>query len=58
MDAYLIDDGTLDTVVGIGNKVYRYNFDDGDENQSYDDFVEWALVDAIEQYQEELEEVK
>lgn len=61
--AELIDDGTLDTVIQVNEKTYRYNFDggdfdDGDNVQTYDDFVEWCLKDAEEQYQDELNEVK
>lgn len=48
--AELRDDGTLDTVIQVGNKTYRYSFDGGDGSQTYDDFIEWALVDAEEQY--------
>ena len=51
--ADLIDDGTLDTVIQVAEKTYRYNFDGEDETQTYDDFVEWALNDAEEQYLDE-----
>ena len=49
--AELRDDGTLDTVIQVAEKTYRYNFDGVDETQTYDDFVEWALTDAEEQYE-------
>jgi len=55
----IIDDGTLDTVIKINDRVYRYNFDyniDNDsEPQSYEDFVNWAMNDAKEMYLEEIE---
>ncbi len=50
-EVILIDDGTLDTVISVDGVEYRYNYDpnpDGDE--SYDDFVEWAIKDAIEHH--------
>jgi len=54
--AELRDDGTLDTVIQVEDKTYRYNFDGGEGLQTYDDFVEWALTDAEEQYQIDLME--
>ena len=55
--AELRDDGTLDTVIQVGDKTYRYNYDgepglnDEEGAQSYDEFIEWALTDAEEQYE-------
>ena len=54
--AILIDDGTLDTVIQVKNKTYRYNFDGGDGLQTYNEFVEWATIDAKEQYETDLME--
>jgi hypothetical protein len=62
MKPYLIDDGTLDTVIGIGTKVYRYHYDytepvesEEDGEKLYNEFIIWALDDANEQYEEEKE---
>ena len=49
----LIDDGTLDTVLQIEDRFYRYNIDDTDEDLTYDQFLEWAMNEAREQYAEE-----
>lgn len=52
----LIDDGTMDTVISVNGKQYRYNMD---ENWSdYQDFFNWACDDAIEQYEMDCEEGK
>jgi hypothetical protein len=51
----LIDDGTFDTVVSVDGREYRYNWDpDPDSDESYDDFVEWAMGDAVEQHEQAL----
>jgi hypothetical protein len=43
----LADDGTLDTVLACEcGREFRYNFDGGDDGQTYDEFVEWAIADA------------
>lgn len=49
--AELRDDGTLDTVIQVAEKTYRYNFDGDGVIETYDDFIEWALTDAEEQYE-------
>lgn len=47
----LIDDGTLDTVVSVDGVEYRYNWDP-DSDESYEDFVAWAMRDAVQQHEE------
>ena len=54
----LIDDGTLDTVVSVEGTEYRYTWCPDDEETTYGDFVEWALEDAVEQYEEMMETAK
>ena len=52
----LIDDGTLDTVVSVEGTQYRYTWDpSADEETTYEDFVAWALKDAVEMYEIDLE---
>ena len=53
MSFYLVDDGTMDTVVECNHcgEQARYNYDGGDVSEdegphSYDAFVEWAEEDA------------
>jgi len=54
----LIDDGTLDTVVSVEGTQYRYTWDpSADEETTYEDFVEWALKDAVEMYEMDLETI-
>lgn len=53
LTAILLDDGTLDTVIGVNGKEYRFNYN-SEESESYEDFVNWALEDAVNQYEEEL----
>jgi len=50
--AYLIDDGTLDTVIKVGTREYRYNYDP-DSGETYEDFIKWALEDAQEFHETE-----
>lgn len=58
-DVDVIDDGTLDTVVSVEGTEYRYNWEPSmGEEMSYGDFVEWALEDAVEQYEEMMETAK
>ncbi len=47
--AQLRDDGTLDTVIQVAEQTYRYNFDP-ESGETYDEFIEWAMCDAEEQY--------
>ena len=55
-EVQLIDDGTLDTVVSVEGTQYRYTWDpSADEETTYEDFVEWALKDAVEMYEIDLE---
>ena len=55
-EVQLIDDGTLDTVVSVEGTQYRYNWDpSADEETTYEDFVAWAMKDAVEQYEMDLE---
>ena len=50
-EVILIDDGTLDTVISVDGVEYRYNwYPDPDSDESYDDFVTWAMKDAIENH--------
>jgi len=56
-DFRLGDDGTLDTVIVCRHcgEELRYNFandsvTDGDSEESYDSFVDWAKEDASEQH--------
>ena len=52
-EVILIDDGTLDTVVSVEGTEYRYMWDpSADEEMTYDDFVAWAMKDAVEQHEE------
>ena len=52
----LIDDGTLDTVVSVEGTEYRYTWDPSvDEETTYDDFVAWAMEDAVQMYEIDLE---
>ena len=52
-EVILIDDGTLDTVVSVEGTEYRYMWDpSADEEMAYDDFVAWAMKDAVEQHKE------
>ena len=47
----LLDDGTLDTVVSVEGIEYRYNFQNQDSpEETYKEFVDWAMADAIEQH--------
>jgi len=49
----LIDDGTLDTVVSVDGVEYRYTFVPvKDDETTYDEFVTWAMRDAVEQHWE------
>jgi len=49
----LIDDGTLDTVVSVDGREYRYTWDpSADEEMTYEGFVAWAMRDAVEQHEE------
>ena len=64
LEANLMDDGTLDTVIDVNGREYRFSYDpelgDGDIDeieeavlggeQSYDAFIAEALEDAKEQY--------
>lgn len=54
-EVQLIDDGTLDTVVSVEGTEYRYTWYPDDEETTYDDFVEWAMKDAVEMYEIDLE---
>ena len=57
-EVILIDDGTLDTVVSVEGTQYRYTWDpSADEETTYEDFVEWALKDAVEMYEMDLETI-
>ena len=47
----LIDDGTLDTVVSVDGREYRYTWD-AQNDWDYHNFVEWAMQDAVEQHEE------
>ena len=49
--AYLIDDGTMDTVIQVKDKVYRYNMDES--LMGYNEFIDWASADAVAAYKEE-----
>ena len=51
----LIDDGTLDTVVSVEGTQYRYTWVDDEIDETYDDFVAWAMEDAVEMYEIDLE---
>ena len=54
----LIDDGTLDTVISVDGLEYRYNWDpDPDIDETYDDFVAWAMRDAVEQHEQGLDDL-
>ncbi len=50
----LIDDGTLDTVVSVNGREYRYNWAGSypESDESYEDFVAWAMRDAVQQHEE------
>jgi len=65
LEVQLIDDGTLDTVIDVNGREYRFSYDpemsdDGDIDEiestvlggehSYDAFVEQCLEDAKEEY--------
>ena len=52
-EVILIDDGTLDTVISVDGHEYRYNWYPDDEETTYEDFVAWAMRDAVEQHKEE-----
>jgi len=63
--AELRDDGTLDTVIQVAEKTYRYNYvqsefvgETTDAEENYQNFITWALTDAEEQYAIEREEVE
>lgn len=57
-EVLLIDDGTLDTVVSVDGKEYRYTWDpSADEEMTYEGFVEWAMRDAVEQHEQWLDEL-
>jgi len=68
--SYLMDDGTLDTVIlvkeidditglKIDEREFRYQYD-ADDSESYEEFISKMLLDAIEEYKEEkvLEAIK
>jgi len=47
--ARVIDDGTLDTVIEVDGVEYRYQFcDAGELFDTYEDFREWCIKDAVE----------
>jgi hypothetical protein len=51
----LIDDGTLDTVIQVKGpnltREYRFTYDpQPDENETYEEFVEWAKRDALNEH--------
>ncbi len=49
------DDGTLDTVIVCQcGAEFRFNFD-GDGDETYDDFIAWALDDAAVQHETEMD---
>ena len=55
-EVILIDDGTLDTVVSVEGTEYRYMWDpSADEETTHDDFVAWAMEDAVMMYEIDLE---
>ena len=55
-EVIVIDDGTLDTVVSVEGTEYRYNwYPDPDSDETHDDFVAWAMKDAVEMYEIDLE---
>ena len=57
-EVILIDDGTLDTVVSVDGREYRYTWDpSADEETTYEDFVAWAMRDAVEQNEQLLDEL-
>ena len=57
-EVLLIDDGTLDTVVAVDGKEYRYTWDpSADEEMTYEDFVEWAMRDAVQEHEQWLDEL-
>jgi uncharacterized protein YcgI (DUF1989 family) len=45
-EVLLVDDGTFDTVVSVDGR-----------DESYDDFVAWAMRDAVEQHEQWLDEL-
>lgn len=48
----LMDDGTMDTVIRCDEcgEEYRYNYD-GDEDQTYQQFIQWAMTDMDEEHE-------
>ncbi len=55
LEANLIDDGSLDTVIDVNGREYRFSYnpemwDEDDGEQSYDAFVAQCLDDAKEEY--------
>ena len=57
-EVLLIDDGTLDTVVSVDGREYRYTWDpSADEETTYEDFVEWAMRDAVQEHEQWLDEL-
>ena len=52
-----IDDGTLDTVISVDGVEYRYNWDPDPDDETYEDFVEWAMKDAVEQHEQGLDDL-
>lgn len=56
-DMQLADDGTMDTVTQCSHcgKQYRFTFGP-DADESYEDFVEWALDDAASDHFDEIDQ--
>jgi hypothetical protein len=53
----LIDDGTLDTVISVNGKEYRFN-QDYESEMNYDEWIEWCIDEAVEAWESEEEESK
>ena len=54
LKCFLVDDGTLDTVIEVigseGTKVFRFNFDDYDAAQTREEQITQAMKCAEEDY--------
>lgn len=48
----IVDDGTLDTIISVEGKLFRFTYDGCDDSNTYEEFIEWAKQDAINQYYE------
>ncbi len=52
-DVYLEDDGTLDTIISVNGKWFRFNGEDGRDNDG--EINDYVMYQAIEAYLDDIE---